>query len=348
MGVQPCGGIRRLFQVPSAFIPSWYDDRMNPWHPERHFSYGSFLQRKFGTRVYKVSVDAGFTCPNRDGTVAIGGCTYCNNDSFRPDGVKPSLSIGRQLVTGMDFLRRRFDARKFIVYFQAYSNTYESVERLEQLYREALTHPDVVGLSIGTRPDCVDDAKLALIEELALKWYVTVEYGLESVHDRTLRAVNRGHDFEAWTRAIAKSAGRGFSLAAHVILGLPGETAAEMLESARVVSLHPIDFIKIHHLHVVKGTQLAAEYRKRPFPTFSFEEYAELLCDYLETLSPRVCVQRLFGLAPEEMLVAPRWNLSKDEVIVKLKHWMERRDCWQGKGLGRDAESRVPVAEQFR
>ncbi len=304
---------------------------MNPWHPERYFAYGSYLQRKFGTRVYKVSIDAGFTCPNRDGKVAIGGCSYCNNDSFRAGGTAPTLSVSEQVSSGIEFLRRRFDATKFIAYFQNYTNTYAPVDHLERLYREALSHPDVIGLSIGTRPDCVEEEKLQLIEDLARRWYVTVEFGLESVHDRTLRAVNRGHDFAAWLDAIERSAGRGIHLATHVILGLPGETRDEMLESARVVSSLPIDFIKIHHLHVVKGTRMAAEYRRQPFLTFTFDEYAELLCDYLEILSPRICVQRLFGLAPVEMILAPKWNLCKDEVIRKLKQKMERRDCWQGK-----------------
>lgn len=304
---------------------------MNPWHPERYFAYGPYLQRKFGTRVYKVSIDAGFTCPNRDGKVAIGGCTYCNNDSFRAHGTAPTLSVSDQVSNGIEFLRRRFRAKKFIAYFQNYTNTYAPVEHLERLYHEALSHPDVIGLSIGTRPDCVEEEKLRLIEDLARRRYVTVEFGLESVHDRTLRAVNRGHDFAAWLEAIERSAGRGVHLATHVILGLPGETRAEMLQSARVVSSLPIDFIKIHHLHVVKGTRMAAEYRRQPFATFTFHEYAELLCDYLEILSPRICVQRLFGRAPEVMILAPKWNLSKDEVIRKLKQEMERRDCWQGK-----------------
>lgn len=282
-------------------------------------------------RVYKVSVDAGFTCPNRDGSVALGGCSYCNNDSFRPKGVDAALSVLQQIENGIVFLRRRFGARKFLAYFQAYTNTYASVERLEQLYREALSHPDVVGLSIGTRPDCVDDAKLSLIEYLAQRWHVTVEYGLESVHDRTLQAVNRGHDFAAWMDAVKRSAGRGFYLATHIILGFPGESRDAMLESARVISSLPIDFIKIHHLHVVRGTRLAAEYRQRPFHTFSFQEYADLLCDYLEILSPRICVQRLFGVAPDTMILAPRWSLSKGEVMLRLKQRLERRDAWQGK-----------------
>ncbi|HEV8130174.1 MAG TPA: TIGR01212 family radical SAM protein [Acidobacteriota bacterium] len=304
---------------------------MNPWHPERYFAYGPYLQRKFGTRVYKVSIDAGFTCPNRDGTVAYGGCTYCNNDSFRAGGASTSLSVSRQIENGIAFLRRRFRATKFIAYFQNYSNTYAPAEKLEPLYREALSHPDIIGLSIGTRPDCVEDEKLRLIEDLARRRYVTVEFGLESVHDRTLQSVNRGHDFATWLRAIERSAGRGFHLATHIILGLPGESRDEMLQSSRVVSSLPIDFIKIHHLHVVTGTPLAAEYRRKPFPTFSVDAYAGLLCDYLEILSPRICVQRLYGLAPEEMILAPKWNLSKNEVICRLKQEMERRDCWQGK-----------------
>jgi len=304
---------------------------MNPWHPDRYFAYGPYLQRLFGARVYKVSIDAGFTCPNRDGKVAYGGCTYCNNDSFRPDGVKPTLAVYQQITNGIEFLRRRFGATQFIAYFQSYTNTYDSVDRLERLYREALEHPDVIGLSIGTRPDCVEEEKLALIEKLARDRYVTLELGLESVHDKTLQSINRGHDYAAWMKAVRRAAGRGFHLATHVILGLPGETREEMLQSADAVSSLPVDFIKIHHLHVVKGTRMAADYGRKPFATLSFSEYAELLCDYLERLSPRVCVQRTFGLAPEEMIVAPRWNLSKDEVLRGLKLHMERRDTWQGK-----------------
>ncbi|HEY2933971.1 MAG TPA: TIGR01212 family radical SAM protein [Acidobacteriota bacterium] len=304
---------------------------MNPWHPDRYFAYGPYLQKLFGTRVYKVSVDAGFTCPNRDGKVAFGGCAYCNNDSFRPEGVTSTLTVSEQIANGIEFLKRRFGAARFIAYFQSYTNTYDSVDRLERLYTEALEHPDVIGLSIGTRPDCLEDEKLELIEKLTRDRYITLELGLESVHDSTLEAINRGHDFSAWVDAVRRAAGRGFHLATHVILGLPGETREEMLQSADAVSSFPIDFIKIHHLHVVKRTPMAAEYARQPFATLSFGEYAELLCDYLERLSPRVCVQRIFGLAPEEMIIAPRWNLSKDEVLRKLRQHMETRDTWQGK-----------------
>jgi radical SAM protein (TIGR01212 family) len=304
---------------------------VNPWYPERYFAYGPLLRRKFGTRVYKVSVDGGFTCPNRDGSLAFGGCTYCNNESFRPDGAKPTLSVTRQIEGGIAFLRKRFGARKFIAYFQTYSGTYASSERLASLYREALSHPEIVGLSIGTRPDCLSEETLLLLEDLASRCYLTLELGLESVHDRTLAAINRGHDFTAWVEAVRRSEGRGFALATHVILGLPGESQAEMLQSADVVSALPIDFIKIHHLHVVRGTAMARDYRLQPFPTFSLPEYADLLCDYLERLSPRVCVQRLFGLAPEAMILAPRWNLSKNQTLAALKQHMEKRNTWQGK-----------------
>ena len=301
------------------------------WQPDRYFAYGPFLRRKFGARVYKVSVDAGFTCPNRDGKVALGGCTYCNNESFRPDGAKPTLSVTSQIENGVRFLRERFQASRFIVYFQAYTGTYAAPDKLQALYQEALSHPDVVGLSIGTRPDCLADETLSLLEDLARRCYLTVELGLESVHDRTLLAVNRGHDFASWMDAVRRCSGRGFSLATHVILGLPGESREEMLQSARVVSSLPIDFIKIHHLHVVRGTAMAQEYRRRPFATFSLEEYGGLLCDYLERLSPRICVQRLFGLAPEAMILAPRWNLTKDQTLAALRGLMERNDSWQGK-----------------
>jgi radical SAM protein (TIGR01212 family) len=294
-------------------------------------AYGKFLQEKFGTRVHKVSVHAGFTCPNRDGTVARGGCTYCNIVSFTPERARPKYSVRDQIDSGIAFVKKRFEAKKFIVYFQPYSNTYAPVEHLEVLYRDALTHPEVVGLSIGTRPDCIDDEKLHMLADLSREAYISLEYGIESVYDETLRLINRGHDFACTANAIRRTREFGLPVTGHTILGFPNETEAKMLASAEVINDLKPDVLKIHNLHIVKHTELARQYAAQPFQVFSFEAWKDLVIRYLERLAPEIIIERLYGEAPRDLLIAPRWNLSKAEILQSIESEMRRRETYQGR-----------------
>jgi hypothetical protein len=294
-------------------------------------AYGKFLQEKFGARVHKVSVHAGFTCPNWDGTVARGGCTYCNIVSFTPENARPKYSVRDQIDAGIAFLKKRFDAKKFIVYFQPYSNTYAPVEHLEALYRDALKHPEVVGLSIGTRPDCIDDEKLEMLANLARETFIGLEYGIESVYDDTLRLVNRAHDFACTTRAIRRTREFGLQVTGHLILGFPNETEEQMLASASVINSLEPDVLKIHNLHIVRHTELARQYITQPFHVYSFDEWKDLVMRYLERLSPDIIIERLYGEAPRDLLIAPKWNLSKAEIIQGIEHEMRRCGTYQGR-----------------
>lgn len=298
----------------------------------RHYNaFGQYMKDLYGQSVYKVNVDAGFTCPNRDGTVSVGGCIYCNNDSFRPNACTSAASVREQIEKGIPYLRRRYGAEKFIVYFQPFTNTYAPVETLEKLYREALAHPGVVGLAIGTRPDCVDEEKIALLEGLATDHFILVEYGLQSIHDRTLEFINRGHDYECFKRAVAMTAERGIKIGCHLILGLPAETRDDMLAMAPELSRLPIGFMKLHQLQVIKETPLAGLYAAKQFPTFGYEEYLSIVTEFLERLSPEIVMQRMFAAAPEDILVAPIWNRTRSEFLIDLDSYMEERGSYQGK-----------------
>ncbi len=300
----------------------------------RHYhAFGQYMKELYHTPVFKVNVDAGFTCPNRDGTVATGGCIYCNNDSFRPAACTSSVSLRDQIERGIPFLRSRYGAQKFIVYFQPYTNTYAPVEVLERLYREALDNKGVVGLAIGTRPDCVDDEKIALLESLAKESFILVEYGLQSVYDKTLEFINRGHDYACFKNALAITEGRGIRVGAHIILGFPTETRDEMLGMADVLSRLPIEFLKIHQLQVIKATALADLHAVKPFTTFGYHEYLEMVTDFLERLSPNIVIQRLFAAAPDNILIAPVWSKTRSEFLRDLDATMERRGSYQGKNL---------------
>lgn len=303
-------------------------------HTERFRSYNRWLKERFGERVYKVIVDAGFTCPNRDGTVATGGCAYCNNSSFRPPSAIKTDPIRQQVDEGIEYIRKRFEARKFIVYFQPFSNTYAETSHLNELYRSAIDHPDVVGLAIGTRPDCVDREKIDMIEGLAEDTFVSIEFGLESIYDDTLRRVNRGHDYRAFLDAMELVRGTRLHVATHIILGFPWETREQWLNMADEVSRQPIHALKIHHLHLVRGTALARQYLQRPFPLLGFEEYVELLGEFLERLRPDIIVERLFGEAPLQLLVGPRWNRTKNQMILDVRRALEERNVVQGSSYG--------------
>jgi uncharacterized protein len=284
-------------------------------------SYGRFLRDTFGCRVYKVSVDAGLTCPNRDGTVAVGGCIYCNNDSFRPKSADRRKSVSEQVREGIDYLRKRYAAEKFIAYFQPYTNTHAPLDVLVPLYEAALDHPDVVGISLGTRPDCIDEDKLHWLETLATQRFVTVEYGLQSICDSTLARINRGHTFQCWLDAMQCTRNRGIWLGTHLILGFPWETREEMLYMAGALSGKGLNFLKLHHFHVVRDTKLAGMHAEKPFLLPTLEEYADLVVDFVERLSPDIFLERLFGTAPESQLIGPLWGKSPSEI----RHVIDRR-----------------------
>lgn len=298
----------------------------------RYSSYGRFLREKFGCRVYKVSVDGGFTCPNRDGTVGAGGCIYCNNDSFRPKSASREQSISSQVEEGIKHLKRRYAAEKFIVYFQPFSNTHAPLDRLVPLYESAMNHPDVIGLSIGTRPDCIDEDKLAWLESLASRIFVTLEYGLQSIYDSTLDRINRGHNFDCWRKTVRLTRDRGIWIGTHLILGFPWETREEMLASADVLSDQGVNFLKLHHLHVVRDTELARIYEIQPFHLPELDEHADLVVDFVERLSPAIFIERLFGSAPAQQLIGPVWGKSAAEIRRHIDRRFRERDAWQGKG----------------
>lgn len=297
---------------------------------QRYYSFNSYLKEVFGCKVYKVNVDAGFTCPNRDGTLGTGGCIYCNNDSFRPSSCKPTMSISEQIRNGIRYVSSRYEAKRFLVYFQPYTNTYGDTNQLESLYREALSEPFVVGLAIGTRPDCIDDEKLSLFEELSKDSFILVEYGLQSVYDKTLRFINRGHDYKTFLDAVYKTANRGIHVGAHIIVGFPTETKEEMLAMADILSELPVGFLKIHQLQVVKDTVLADIYQREPFYTFGYKDYLDFLVDFLERLSPKIVIQRLFATAPDEILIAPIWQKSRQSITLDIQRRLQERDAFQG------------------
>lgn len=294
-------------------------------------SYSAFLKKRFGMRVHKVPVHAGFTCPNRDGTVATGGCTYCNIDSYTPQAARARIPIKEQVENGIAFLKTRVKARAFIVYFQPYSNTYAELPYLQKLYEQALDHPEVVGISIGTRPDCVEEEKLAYLQQLSRDSFVTLEFGIESVFDETLARINRGHDYACTVDAIQRTANRGIHICAHVILGFPNETKTQMLQIADEVSKLPIDFIKIHNLHIVRHTELARQFAQQPFHIFTFDEWVDLVCRFVERLNPEIVVERLYGDAPKELLIEPQWCRDGAKIIRAVQQELRRRRTYQGK-----------------
>ena len=304
------------------------------WNHERRYNdFPTYFKSKFKERVQKVSVDAGFTCPNRDGTKALNGCSYCNNKSFKPDYCRLERSITDQLEQGIDFFVRKHQSMLFLAYFQAYSNTYAELAVLKERYEEALNHPRVIGLVIGTRPDCVTADVLDYLEELSRKYYVMIEFGLESVNDGTLLRINRGHDVETAKWAIRETARRGIHNCAHLILGLPGEDREDFLAQAREVSKLPLENLKLHQLQIHKGTRLAVEYADRPqdFQLFNVEEYIELVVDYLEVLNPAIIIERFVSQAPGDLLIAPKWGLKNFEFVAKLEKRLRERNTWQGR-----------------
>ena len=295
-----------------------------------YYDYGTWIRSRFPFRVQKISVDAGFTCPNRDGRLSTGGCIYCDNRTFNPSYCQRQDSITRQLEAGKQFFARKYPEMKYLAYFQAYTNTYATIDRLRQLYEEALQVEDVVGIVIGTRPDCVSDALLDYLEDLNQRCFLIVEYGVESANDDTLRRINRGHTFEQSRLAIEKTHQRGILTGAHIILGLPGEDAAENLRQASVISALPIDILKIHQMQIIRGTRLADEFEQKPFHIYDIDEYIRLIAHYIQRLRKDLILERFVSQSPKEMLIAPHWGLKNHEFTDLLNNYLKAHDIHQG------------------
>jgi uncharacterized protein len=307
-------------------------------HTKRYNDFPTFFRNLFSERVQKVSVDAGFTCPNRDGTKGRGGCTYCNNKTFKPRYCNLENSVSYQVQQGIRFFEQKYKSMRFLAYFQAYTSTWAPLENLIPLYEEALQHPKIVGLVISTRPDAVNEELLDYLADLSKKVYVMVEFGLESHLDTSLEKMNRGHTFAESVWALEQTALRGISNCAHFILGLPGEQPGDWLEQARVISQLPVQNLKLHQLQIHKGTVMQKQYRNNPeyFHLFTAEEYVDLIVDYLELLNPGIIVERFISQAPPEMLIAPKWELKNFEFVARVEKRLKEKETWQGKKFNTD------------
>jgi len=311
---------------------------MNPFPTEeRYYRYSRYLRERFQARVYRIALDAGFTCPTRDGTKGSNGCLYCNNESFASKRAESLPTIGEQIQKGIALMWRFHKAEKFLAYFQPFTNTYAPVEKLEKLYQEALAFPEIVGICIGTRPDCVSEEIFQLLEQLNRETYISVELGIESVHDKTLEWARRGHDFAQTQKAITAAKVHDLHVAGHLILGFPTETRAEILATPAMLNDLGIDALKIHNLHIVRNSLLAEYYTQNPFPLFTEQEWIILMADFLERLRPEIVIQRLCGEAKPGTLIAPQWNISKNEIINDIRAELARRGTHQGFLVGRKA-----------
>jgi radical SAM protein, TIGR01212 family len=285
-----------------------------------YHDFGTWIRNQLPFRVQKISIDAGFTCPNRDGRIGIGGCIFCDNKSFNPSYCSHKKSVTEQLEDGKRFFAKKYPDMKYLAYFQAYTNTYDTVDKLKQLYEEALKVEDVVGIVIGTRPDCVSSELLDYLEELNKRTFLIVEYGIESCNDDTLRYINRGHDFACTRKAVEETAKRGIYVGGHVIMGLPGEDAAESLRQAPIISSLPLTMLKIHQMQIIKGTRLAKIYKERPFHLYTIEEYIDLITQYIGLLRSDLVLERFVTQSPPEMLIAPKWGLKNYEFTNLLNN----------------------------
>ena len=305
----------------------------------RYNDFSGFMASHFPCKIQKISVNAGFTCPNRDGTKGYGGCTYCNNQTFNPSYCSAGKPVGQQVRDGAAFFARKYPQMKYLAYFQAYTNTYAGLETLKSMYEEALDVENVVGLVIGTRPDCMPDSLLDYLEGLNRQTFLLVEYGIESADNDTLRRINRGHTFECAADAVERTAARGILAGGHVILGLPGETREDMIGQAeKKISALPLATLKLHQLQLVRGTKMAQEYAEHPerFRLYEADEYVDLAIDYVERLRPDIVIERFVSQSPKELLIAPDWGLKNYEFTEKVKKRMKERDTWQGKYYRRD------------
>ena len=285
-----------------------------------YHDFGTWIRKQLPFRVQKISIDAGFTCPNRDGRIGVGGCIFCDNRSFNPSYCSHKKSVTEQLEDGKRFFAKKYPEMKYLAYFQAYTNTYDTVDKLKQLYEEALKVEDVVGIVIGTRPDCVSSELLDYLEELNKRTFLIVEYGIESCNDDTLRYINRGHDFACTRKAVEETAKRGIYVGGHVIMGLPGEDASESLRQAPIISSLPLTMLKIHQMQIIKGTRIAKIYKERPFHLYTIEEYIDLITQYIGLLRSDLVLERFVTQSPPEMLIAPKWGLKNYEFTNLLNN----------------------------
>lgn len=302
-------------------------------NPQLYNDYGNWIRSQFSFRVQKISIDGGFSCPNRDGTVSAGGCTFCDNRTFNPSYCNPAKSIREQIKTGKDFFARKYPTMRYLAYFQAYSNTYAPLDTLRRRYEEALSQDGVVGIVIGTRPDCVTEETLDYLEELSRRTFVIVEYGIESVDNATLKRINRGHTFECSRDAIIATHERGILTGGHIILGLPGETAEDNIRQATEISALPLDILKLHQLQIIRGTQLAEDYLSKPFKLYTADEYIDVCIRYIERLRKDLVLERFVSQSPADMLIAPKWGIKNHEFTDRLVNEMKRRRTWQGRLL---------------
>lgn len=298
---------------------------------DRYLNYNQVLKTEFSERVQKISINAGFTCPNRDGRKGMGGCTYCNNQTFSPEYCKPTKTITQQIEEGIEFFKK-YESQIYLAYFQSYTNTYDSLDKLKAVYEEALAHPKVVGLVVGTRPDCVNDEILDYFAELSKRCYVMIEYGIESTDNKTLEFINRGHDYACAEEAIRATAARGIRTGAHLILGLPHESRETILSHARRISKLPLTAIKLHQLQLVKKTKMAKQYEEHPewFRLYTADEYIDLVIDFMELLNPKIAIERMISQSPPGFVIAPDWRLKNFEFIVKVDKRLAQRNTRQG------------------
>lgn len=301
---------------------------------KRYLDYTSFIKSYFGERVQKISLDIGFSCPNRDGSKGYGGCTYCNNNSFNPAYCEPKNSVEKQLQQGISFFAKKYKTQKYLAYFQAYTNTYAELESLKSLYENALRVPAVIGLVIGTRPDCISEELIDYLSFLSKKYFISLEFGVESTLNKTLEKVNRCHTFEDSLKAFELCNNKGLHLGAHFIMGLPGESKEEMIQHATTISQLPIKTLKLHHLQIVKNSIMAVQYKRNPenFDLFSSEEYVDFISEFIAYLNPTISIERFVSEAPHDLLIAPKWgNYKNFEMVSKIDKMLLSKNLWQGK-----------------
>ncbi len=303
------------------------------------YDYNTFLREKFGEKVYKICLNAGFTCPNRDGTLGTNGCIYCNNASFSPSISYHNQDIHQQIREGIA-IGQKYKANKFIAYFQPYTNTYAPVEKLEYIYQQVLQYPEIVGIAIGTRPDAVDSEKINLLAKLAQKTFISIEYGVQSIYDDTLKWIQRGHNYQSFLQAMAISQNKGLHLCAHLMIGFPQETKEQILATAAVMNQVGIQGIKLHNLLITKDTVLAQMYEKNPFPLLDFTEYVSLICDFLERLAPTIVCERLYANTSQEYLIAPSWPAIRGgQMSDAVNQELKRRESYQGRLVLQETKS---------
>ena len=298
--------------------------------PFLYNDFGSWMKKHFPFKVQKISIDAGFSCPNRDGTIARGGCTYCDNRTFNPSYCHKRDSVTEQLEAGKRFFSTKYPEMKYLAYFQAYTNTYSPTSKLRAMYEEALAVKDVVGLVIGTRPDCVSNDLLDYLQELNKETFILVEYGIESANNKTLEYINRGHTFECSIDALERTHSRGIATGGHIILGLPGEDKTESIRQAKLISALPMDILKIHQMQIIKGTLLARQYNETPFHLYSVDEYIELIAEYIQHLRQDLVLERFVSQSPAEFLIGPKWGLKNYEFTNKLVNYLKQNGIYQG------------------